>query len=154
MKNIASYNYDAINNTLTISADFAKKCNDLNSAEYRLVRQLRAENPGLTVQRRTINASRTHAGIKYADMERYLGMCRTSERYLYCFAKVRELSKGQPNPYKFVRHWFDELCPNYSANPQFDAEGYIVENPEEILTLALPAGKEPIEVLLPTSISA
>ena len=83
MKNIASYNYDAINNTLTISADFAKKCNDLNSAEYRLVRQLRAENPGLTVQRKTINASRSHAGIENCSSiginNKGLGMIITDE---------------------------------------------------------------------------
>lgn len=145
MKKTTGYAYDAIANVLTVTADFAKKASQLNSPEYRIVKQFRDECPGITVQRKTSNASHSHAGIKYSDMENYLSHCRTAERYLFVFGKVRELSKGQPNPYKYVREWFDALCPNYSAQPIIDEDGFVVENSEEIQKrLALPAPRQAV----------
>lgn len=134
--NVNGYSYDVATNTLTVTADFAKKASQLNTLEYRIVKQYRAECPGITIQRKTSNASHSHKGIKYADMERYMKMCRTADRYLFVFGKVRELSKGQPNPYKYVRTWFDNLFPHYSEQPMIDGEGFIIENPD---ILALPA---------------
>lgn len=139
------YSYDAISNTLTITADFAKKASQINTAEYRIVRQFRMENPGITIERKTNNSNCSHAGIKYEDMERYMSLCRTGETYLRVFQTVKKLSKGQPNPYKYVRHWFDNLFPHYSEQPIIDADGFIVENPEAVkvqkpLALHAPSG--------------
>ena len=36
---IAVYSYDAISNTLTMTATFAKQASQLNTAEYNIVRQ-------------------------------------------------------------------------------------------------------------------
>ena len=148
-KTTTGYSYDAIANVLTVTADFAKKASKLNSPEYRIVKQFRDECPGITVQRKTSNASHSHAGIKYSDMERYLSHCRTADRYLFVFGKVRELSKGQPNPYKYVRTWFDNLFPHYSEQPVIDGEGFIVENPD-ILALPAPAAVVPAFPMLET----
>lgn len=144
-KKNAGYSYDVTTNTLTVTADFAKKASQINTAEYRIVRQFRMENPGITIERKTINSNRSHAGIKYEDMERYMSLCRTGETYLRVFQTVKKLSKGQPNPYKYVRHWFDNLFPHYSEQPVIDADGFIVENPEAVKVqkpLALPAPVE------------
>lgn len=148
-KKNAGYSYDVTTNTLTVTADFAKKASQINTAEYRIVRQFRMENPGITIERKTINSNRSHAGIKYEDMERYMGLCRTGETYLRVFQTVKKLSKGQPNPYKYVRHWFDNLFPHYSEQPIIDADGFIVENPEAVKVqkpLALPAPSVAIEL--------
>ena len=140
--NVTGYSYDITTNTLTVTADFAKKASQLNTPEYRIVKQYRAEFPDIAIQRKTNSASHSSKGIKYADMERYMKMCRTADRYLFVFGKVRELSKGQPNPYKYVRTWFDNLFPHYSEQPVIDGEGFIVENPD-ILALPAPAAVGP-----------
>ena len=140
--NVAGYSYDITTNTLTVTADFAKKASQINTPEYRIVKQYRAEFPGIAIQRKTNSASHSSKGIKYADMERYMRNCRTADRYLFVFGKVRELSKGQPNPYKYVRTWFDNLFPHYSEQPVIDGEGFIVENPD-ILALPAPAAVVP-----------
>ena len=78
-----------------------------------------------------------------------MGLCRTGEAYLRVFQTVKKLSKGQPNPYKYVRHWFDNLFPHYSEQPIIDTDGFIVENPEVVKvqkTLALPAPSVTIEL--------
>ena len=92
--NVTGYSYDITTNTLTVTADFAKKASQLNTPEYRILKQYRAEFPGIAIQRKTNSASHSSKGIKYADMERYMKMCRTADRYLFVFGKVRELSKG------------------------------------------------------------
>ena len=140
--NVTGYSYDITTNTLTVTADFAKKASQLNTPEYRIVKQYRAEFPDIAIQRKTNSASHSSKGIKYADMERYMRNCRSAERYLFVFGKVRELSKGQPNPYKYVRTWFDNLFPHYAEQPVIDGEGFIVENPD-ILALPAPAAVVP-----------
>ena len=147
--NVTGYSYDITTNTLTVTADFAKKASQLNTPEYRIVKQYRAEFPGIAIQRKTNSASHSSKGIKYADMERYMRNCRSAERYLFVFGKVRELSKGQPNPYKYVRTWFDNLFPHYSEQPVIDGEGFIVENPD-ILSLPAPAAVVPAFPMLET----
>ena len=144
-KKNAGYSYDVTTNTLTVTADFAKKASRINTAEYRIVRQFRMDYPNITIERKTINSNRSHAGIKYEDMERYMSLCRTGETYLRVFQTVKKLSKGQPSPYKYVRHWVDNLFPHYSEQPVIDADGFIVENPEVVKVqkpLALPAPVE------------
>ncbi len=146
-KRNAGYTYDVTTNTLTVTADFAKKASQINTLEYRIIRQFRMENPGIIIERKTINANSSHAGIKYEDMERYMSLCRTGETYLRVFQIVKRLSNGQPNPYKYVRHWFDTLFPNYSKQPIIDKDGFVVENPDtindrnEVLVLPAPVAE-------------
>ena len=80
--NVTGYSYDITTNTLTVTADFAKKASQLNTPEYRIVKQYRAEFPDIAIQRKTNSASHSSKGIKYADMERYMKMCRTADRWL------------------------------------------------------------------------
>lgn len=47
----AGYSYDAISNTLTMTAAFAKKASQLNTPEYHIVRQLRLDNPGMKIEK-------------------------------------------------------------------------------------------------------
>ena len=48
---MTGYNYDAITNTLTMTASFAKKASQLNTPEYNTVRQLRLDNPGMKIEK-------------------------------------------------------------------------------------------------------
>ena len=45
------YNYDALNNTLTISASFAKKTSKVGSPEYCVILKLRRDFPNLTIMK-------------------------------------------------------------------------------------------------------
>ena len=44
-----NYNYDVLNNTLTVSEKFLKAAGKYNSAEYNVVKQLRADNPNMQI---------------------------------------------------------------------------------------------------------
>lgn len=88
----AGYSYDAISNTLTMTAAFAKKASQLNTAEYNIVRQLRNDNPGMKIEKSAAKAP----------------------------------SKVQASPYKYVKTWFLNNYANYSEQPEFDADGFVI----------------------------
>lgn len=125
-KNNTGYAYNAALNTLTITAAFAKKANQIGSKEYRTLKQYRTDFPDLTVENRTCGGDHARNGIKYENMERYIDKCRDGKKYLSLLNTVRELSKGQSSPYRYVRDWFDANFPNYSEQPEFDADGFII----------------------------
>lgn len=54
----STYKIDFINNTLTMSKAFEAAASNPNSKEYKLLQQLRADFPGLTVARKTRRASK------------------------------------------------------------------------------------------------
>lgn len=118
------YSYDSINNTLTMSAAFAKKAGQINTPEYRIVRQLHADNPGLKVEKHSGGRGRT--GIKYSSMMNYISKCREHEKYRAAFETIKELSKGQPNPYRYVVTWFTSTFPEYSEQPIIDEDGFVM----------------------------
>ena len=98
---IAGYNYDAITNTLTMSNSFAKKASPKTS-------------------------SNRPVSIPFAKMEEYIAQCRDSKERLTAFDKVKALSKIQASPYSYVRTWFLDNYANYSEQPEFDADGFVV----------------------------
>lgn len=124
---IAGYSYDAISNTLTMTAAFAKKASQLNTPEYHIVRQLRSDNSGMKIEK---SAAKTPANrplnITFAKMEEFIKQCRDSKDRLEAFKKVKSLSKIQASPYKYVKTWFLNNYANYSEQPEFDADGFVV----------------------------
>ena len=124
---IAGYSYDAISNTLTMTAAFAKKASQLNTPEYHIVRQLRNDNPGMKIEKSAAKAPANRPlNITFAKMEEYIKQCRDSKDRLEAFKKVKSLSKIQASPYKYVKTWFLNNYANYSEQPEFDAEGFVI----------------------------
>ena len=124
---IVGYSYDAISNTLTMTAAFAKKASQLNTTEYHIVRQLRNDNPGMKIEKSAAKApSNRPLNITFAKMEEYIKQCRDSKDRLEAFKKVKTLSKIQASPYKYVKTWFLNNYANYSEQPEFDADGFVV----------------------------
>ena len=124
---MTGYNYDAITNTLTMTASFAKKASQLNTPEYNTVRQLRLDNPGMKIEKASPKASSNRpVSIPFAKMEEYIAQCRNSKERLEAFNKVKALSKIQTSPYAYVRTWFLDNYANYSEQPEFDADGFVV----------------------------
>lgn len=126
-KKIAGYSYDPITNSLTMTAAFAKKASQLNTAEYHIVRQLRNDNPGMKIEKSAAKASANRPlNITFAKMEEFIRQCRDSKDRLEAFKKVKALSKIQASPYKYVKTWFLNNYANYSEQPEFDADGFVV----------------------------
>ena len=121
-----SYNYDVINNTLTLTASFAKQASQLNTPEYKTLLQFRKDNPDLKIEMKEVRKSQNSSSIGFAQMEKFIGQCREADERLKAFERVKALSKVQRSPYKYVKEWFLTNYANYSGNPEFDADNYVI----------------------------
>ena len=119
------YNFDALNNTLTISASIAKKASKVGSPEYCIILKLRKDFPDLTIQQEAKKEGKK--SITYAQMEAFIALNRNADELKAQFEKVKKLSRIQPMPYKYVKTWFDNRFPYYSDQPTFDADGFVVD---------------------------
>ena len=122
MKN--GYNFDALNNTLTISASFAKKASKVGSLEYNIILKMRRDFPNLTIQREEKKEGKK--GLSFVQMENFIAMHRNAKELTSLFEKVKKLSRVQPMPYKYVKTWFEDRFPYYSDQPTFDADGFVI----------------------------
>ena len=120
-----NYSYNAITNTLTVSAAFLKNAANLHSKEYEIIRTLRADHGDITIvtEERRRSASRA---MTFKQMEMHIKQCRDANKCLEAFEKVKALSKIQRSPYNYVKTWFMDNYANYSEQPVFDEEGYVV----------------------------
>ena len=120
------YNFDALNNTLTISASFAKKASKVGSLEYNIILKLRKDFPDLTIQQEAKKEGKK--SITYTQMEDFIAMHRNKEELKAEMDKVRKLSRIQPMPYKYVKTWFENRFPYFSDDqPTFDADGFVID---------------------------
>jgi len=119
------YNFDALNNTLTISASFAKKASKVGSLEYNVILKLRRDFPNLTIQQEAKKEGKK--SITFAQMEAFIALHRNKDELLKLFNNVRKLSRVQPMPYRYVKTWFENKFPYYSEQPTFDADGFVVD---------------------------
>ena len=130
------YNFDALNNTLTISNSFAKKASKLGSLEYKVILKLRQDFPNLTIVREEKKEGKKN--ITFAQMEAFIALHRNKDELTKLFNNVRKLSRVQPMPYKFVKNWFENRFPYYT-NPALDEDGYVVDS------VTLPAMKDMVQ---------
>jgi len=120
------YNFDALNNTLTISASFAKKASKVGSLEYNIILKLRKDFPDLTIQQEAKEEGKK--SITYTQMEDFIAMHRNKDELKAEMDKVRKLSRIQPMPYKYVKTWFEDRFPYYTDDqPTFDADGFVID---------------------------
>ncbi len=119
------YNYNALNNTLTISASFAKKASKVGSPEYCVILKLRRDFPNLTIVQEEKKEGKK--SITFAQMEAFIALHRNAKELKAQFEKVKKLSRIQPMPYKYVKTWFDEHFSYYTEQPTFDADGFVVD---------------------------
>ncbi len=117
------YNYDALNNILTISASFAKKASKVGSLEYNVILKMRRDFPNLTIRQEEKREGKR--SIAYDQMETFIALHRNAKELTTQFERVKKLSRVQPMPYKYVKAWFDNRFPYYSEEPNFDEDGYV-----------------------------
>lgn len=117
------YNYDAINNTVTISTSFAKKASQVGSAEYDIMLKLRKDYPNLKVVKEEKIGK---AQLTYKTMEEFIRLHRDSAELLNEFAGAKTLSKFHSMPFTFVKKWFENQFPYFKeGNYELDEEGKI-----------------------------
>lgn len=122
---IAKYRFDVFTNTLTLSKTFEKKASTIGSAEQKVLSELMAKYGDALV----INRYKPHKaskGLRYAQMENYIIHTRDGAAMLKLFESVKELSHSQDKPYQYVVDWFHDHYPNYTEQPEFDAEGFVI----------------------------
>lgn len=120
MKN--TYKIDFVNNTLTMTKAFEDAASNPTSQEYKLLQQIRADFPGLTIIRKTRRApkkARPTKNLTYANMEKYMSVFQNADELLAQFEVVKTCSLEQNSPYKFVREWFEAQFPKYKELPDF-----------------------------------
>ena len=120
MKN--TYKIDFVNNTLTMTKAFEDAASNPTSQEYKLLQQIRADFPGLTIIRKTrrpTKKARPTKNLTYANMEKYMSVFQNADELLAQFEVVKKCSLGQSNHYKFVLDWFKNQFPKYKELPDF-----------------------------------
>ena len=95
--------FEASLNTLYISADFAKKASNTNSAEYRHLCELLRNNPGMKIEKRTRLASNR---LTYKDMETRLRRIDKNGNLVEAFKLVIEIAKTEDATYAYVYNWY------------------------------------------------
>ena len=124
--NVTGYSFDPITNVLTCSESFLKKASRLNSPEYNVMKTFRTDIPGLKIEKGEKKSGNRPLNITFAKMEEYIKNCRDGETSLEALNKVKSLSKIQSSPYQYVRTWFLDNYTNYSEQPTFDADGFVI----------------------------
>ena len=134
-----SYKFDAVKQTLTLSASFAAAMNDPKSDEYALVRQFQRDFPALRIVRKThatptryrnsdgsITDRNKHSGLTYERMERFMSALPDGVDYLEAYFDLRDKAEAMcASPYAVVGAWFMRQFPKFRSNPLF----YLNERP-------------------------
>lgn len=121
------YTYDTLNDTLIITEAFAKRASVLHSTEYEIIREFRATHPGRPIELADKKTSNNRPlKLSFKQMGEFIAKCRDSEARTARFEQVKALAKIQPSPYAYVKTWFLENYANYSEQPEFDADGFVI----------------------------
>ena len=124
---ITGYTYDALNDALIITETFAKRASVLHSAEYEIIREFRTTHPGRPINLADKKTSNNRPlKLSFKQMGEFIAKCRDAEARTARFEQVKALSKVQPSPYAYVKTWFLDNYANYSEQPEFDADGFVI----------------------------
>lgn len=127
------YTLDIVNKTLTISAKFNEKLQNLESDEFKLYERLLQTLPSLKVVRKThktpsqytTNSGETFKcnqfkNLKYENMEKFMSALPDNEVYFNEYNFIKDnAALIQTNRYAAVRKWFIAQFPEFRKNPLF-----------------------------------
>ena len=110
MKTMNEYKVDQIEGTITITKRFAKAASVLGSAEYNIMKQLRADNPTFTVLMREIKkkeGKKSYRHMSYENMRIFITEIEgENSPIMNEFEKTMVIAKTQSAPYTYVKKWF------------------------------------------------
>ena len=121
------YNFDHSNQILTASEAFMEEAAKCGTPEYDVIISIRKDYPDMTIEidYNTRKAKKTDS-ISYPQMRHFIRQCRDAKKRMDVFNTVYELSKAQNSPYTYMKRWFLENYANYSNNPEFDDDGFVI----------------------------
>ena len=114
---VRGYRIEFTSNTVYVNKKFAAAATrDFLSAEALRLREIQEAFPEICVvvkAGREITTPRRTKRLTYENMEVYIGTMDNADELLAQFELVKQKSKPQPSPYKYVRDWFEAQFPNY-----------------------------------------
>ena len=137
-----AYKVDFTTRTITITAEFEKAMSNPEAAEYKIIRQLCADFPGMRIVKRTHrtpthytskngekSACNPYKNLTYERMERFMDALPNGAEYRKQYDFLKSPAAAiQTNGYSTVREWFIAQFPLYRKNPLF----YLTETPKII----------------------
>ena len=143
-----NYNSDVLNNTLTVSEKFLKAAGKYNSAEYNVVKQLRADNPNMQIVVEKKQQKSANKNLTFKQMEEFSMVVDADKKTQ--FEMVKKISKVQSSPYHYVKTWFEHQFPHYTEQVVFGEDGTITfvkkdDKKESTDTQEAPAAAENIK---------
>ena len=131
MKNIK---IDFDRNEAIVTKAFQKKATTYGTPEFRQWREIRNEFPNIQM---VVKSNRTSDiyNTTYEKMEKYINTFDNAETILEEMAKVKERSKIQRNPHRYVLAWFEQMFPNYKEAELFQKKEES-ENDSKVINLS------------------
>ena len=122
------YRYNCLTNTLTLSRAFVRQAENTESEEYKFVKRMRDEIPGLVVVRqpKQVHRRSPRENLSVKAMKDYIRCMRDSETRLAELDSVVSASKLQEHPLRYIRDWFMKNYPSYDSIPVFDEDGFLL----------------------------
>ena len=118
-ESIKGYKINFTTNTIIMNYKFAKACQDYGSAEYKLMIQIKADFPMMTVVTeagRKVTSTNVKKRLTYKNIEKHIMAYSNADELLNTFELAIQLSKPLASPYKYVCDWFYAQFPDYD-NP-------------------------------------
>lgn len=119
--NINGYKINFTNNTLEMNYSFSAAAAEYGSTEYNIYVGIHKDFPNIKdvvlSGREKKKPSKTRK-ISYAKFESYIKAVDDEKETIFTeYKKVKEMSKAQKSPYKYVCDWFEAQFPNYTETP-------------------------------------
>lgn len=110
-------------NTIVMNYKFAAAAAQYGTPEYRLMKKIRRDFPGMTeqvVSGREKKSTAPNTRLTYENMETHISAYENADELLEVFKTVKTLSKACASPYKYVADWFKAQFPNYKQSIVFE----------------------------------
>lgn len=110
-------------NTIVMNYKFAAAAAKYDTAEYRLMKKIRRDFPGMTeqvVSGREKKSTAPNTRLTYENMETHISAYENADELLEVFKTVKTLSKACASPYKYVADWFKAQFPDYKQSVVFE----------------------------------
>lgn len=119
---------DVEKNEIYVSKAFQKQATIYGTPEFRQWREIRNEFPNIKMVIAKSNRTSDLYNTTYAKMEKYINTFDNAEAILAEMKKVRERSKIQRNPHRYVLAWFESMFPDYKTSDIFQEDEQAAES--------------------------
>ena len=127
--NRRGYEINYITNTITVSKKFLEQASTLGGDTYETMKALR--ELGMPIVLEKMKKRKVSSRLTYKQMLHHISCLADAKHYLAEFEAVRNASKGEEHPYKYVENWYESTFPNHASVPEFDENFRIVNTPAD-----------------------